>query len=57
MNHPHSIGGSEPGQVGNEAALSFLSMWVGMLDKRCFLYIDFLYYSMVILLYSYITEK
>ena len=20
MNHPHSIGGSEPGQVGNEAA-------------------------------------
>ncbi len=38
MNHPHSIGGSEPGQVGNEAALSFLSMWMRVLDKRCFFY-------------------
>ena len=36
MNHPHSIGRNEPGQVGNEAALSFLSMWVGVLDRRCF---------------------
>ena len=57
MNHSHPIDDNESGQIGNEAALSFLSMWVGMLDKRCFLYIDFLYYSMVILLYSYITEK
>jgi len=36
MNHPHSIGRNELGQVGNEAALSFQSMWMGVLDKRCF---------------------
>lgn len=37
MNHPHSIVSNESGQVGNEAALSFLTMWMGVLDKRCFL--------------------
>ncbi len=37
INHPHSIGSGELGQVGNEAALSLLSMWVGMLDKKSFL--------------------
>lgn len=36
INHLHSIGGDELGQVGNEAALSFLSMWVGVLNGRCF---------------------
>ncbi len=38
MNHPHPIGRIELGQVGNEAALRFLSMWVGVLDRRCFFY-------------------
>ncbi len=42
MNHPHSIAGSESGQVGNEAALSFLSMWVRVLDKRYFYILVFL---------------
>jgi len=36
MNHPHPIGRNELGQVGNEAALSFLSMWLRVLDRRCF---------------------
>ena len=55
MNHPHSIGRNELGQVGNEAALSFLSMWVGMLDKRYFFNTCFFYYLMVILLYNNIA--
>ena len=57
MNHPHSIGRNELGQVGNEAALSFLSMWVGMLDKRYFYYTCFFYYLMVILPYNNIADK
>ena len=38
MNHSHPIDDNESGQIGNEAALSFEFMWVGMLDKRCFFY-------------------
>ena len=40
MNHLHSIANNELGQVGNEAALSFLSMWVEVLDKRYFFWLD-----------------
>ncbi len=36
IHHPHPIDSGESGQVGNEAALSFLFMWVGMLDKKSF---------------------
>ena len=34
MNHLHSIASSEPGQDREVAALSFLVMWVGMVDRR-----------------------
>lgn len=57
MNHPHSIDRNESGQVGNEAALSFQSMWVGVLDKRYFFYACIFYYLMVILLYNNIAIK
>ncbi len=33
MKHPHSMNHNESGQVGNEAALSFWFMWVGVLDR------------------------
>ena len=34
MNHLHSIASSEPGQDREVAALSFLVMWVEMVDRR-----------------------
>lgn len=49
INHSHSIDSDELGQVGNEAALSFLFMWVGVLNGRCFLWLT------SILLYSNIA--
>ncbi len=55
MNRPHSMDRNESGQVGNEAALSFQSMWVRMLDKRYFFYTCFFYCSVVILLHNNIA--
>ena len=56
MNHLHSIASSEPGQDREVAALSFLVMWVEMVDRRfsiqkkenCALFLFFLFFNYLV---------